>query len=332
MVDRLYSSKSSADKGTLFQLKELVNRKSFGKVPKNNMKATESFFEVVLFAHVIAASNEFKSETADVNELAQKIVSNFVKLTVPPPNESTTSSTEEDSECDEENSSIEDADCDSEESASEEGTETDYVFTYAVDLLTVTLLWYGFCDAIREGDGNRILRYWKFLLAIFRKEKHYNYANEGLNLLAQTMLLSPRQVCEILWSRTVNTRGIEGKNISVDLHMEHLNRRLKIMLRNLRSNINPATAQRAAKALGVVQKVCSQFMAESDITDNKDFHTIPSINKDLSVLIKQLTDSEVFKVKHERQHGSYKNYKPINAIDWTRITGWIKGKIINYNI
>ena len=190
MVDRLYSSKSSADKGTLFQLKELVNRTSFGKVPKNNMKASESVFEVVVFAHVIAASNEFKTETTDVHELAHKIVSNFVKLTVPPLNESTTSSTEEDSECDNEESSFtEDADCDSEESSNEEGPGTDHVFTYAADLLTVSLLWYGFRDAIREGDGNRILQYWKFLLAIFRKEKHYNYAKEGLNLLAQTALI-----------------------------------------------------------------------------------------------------------------------------------------------
>ena len=29
------------------------------------------------------------------------------------------------------------------------------------------------------------------LLPIFRKEKYYNYANEGVNLLAHTVLLSP---------------------------------------------------------------------------------------------------------------------------------------------
>ena len=86
MVDRFYSTKSSADKGTLFQLKELVNRTSFGKNPKNNMKATEDFLEVVLFAHVIAASNQFLSSdgTDNVHEIAQKVTSSFVKLTVPP--------------------------------------------------------------------------------------------------------------------------------------------------------------------------------------------------------------------------------------------------------
>lgn len=317
MVDKLYSSKSSADKGTLFQLKELINRTSFGNNPKNNMKATESFLEVILFAHVITASNQFisssRSETADVHDIAQKISAKFVKLTVPAMNEDSNEETTSPVHVDQD-------------------IDKDHVLAYAVDLLTITLFWYGFRDAIREGDGNRIVRYWKFLLAIFRAEKHYNYANEGFNLIIQTVLLSPRQVSEIMWSRTVNTSGIKGKNIPVDLHMEHLNRRLKIMLQNLRSNVNPSTAQRAAKGLGVVQKVCTQFMAETDITENKDFHTIPCIKKDLSYLIKQLTDSEIFQLKHGRQYNIYNNHKPLfHSINWSKINDWVREKINDYN-
>ena len=72
MVNRLYSSKSSVDKEALFQLKQLINMLSFGKIPKNNMKETESFIEVVLFAHVTAASEEFISKTSDVHEACWK--------------------------------------------------------------------------------------------------------------------------------------------------------------------------------------------------------------------------------------------------------------------
>ena len=43
------------------------------------------------------------------------------------------------------------------------------------------------------------------------------------------------------------------------------------MLHNLRSSINPSTAQRAAKGLGVVQKVCTQFMADNNFNQNKGF-------------------------------------------------------------
>ena len=96
--------------------------------------------------------------------------------------------------------------------------------------------------------------------------------------MAQINLLSPRQVREIKWNRTINTTGRKGKNIPVDLHLEHLNRRLKIMMRNLGSNITPATVARSAKALGIIEQVCSQFSQEIGI-ETKDFHTIPSIEK-----------------------------------------------------
>ena len=60
-----------------------------------------------------------------------------------------------------------------------------------------------------------------FLSDIFRQERHYNYANEAVNLLTQTIMVSPRKVSEIKQSHAVNTTGRVGKNIPVDLHMEH---------------------------------------------------------------------------------------------------------------
>ena len=316
MIDRQYSSRSVADKGTLFQLKQLVNRTSFVKDSKHNMKACEDFLEVVLYGHTIAAAKEvtLTSEECMVNDIAGKIISNFVKITTPNIRDN--------------DSSLED---DSLEGTATEDAEQDSVYTYAVDLLTIGLLWYGFRDAVREGDGDRIVRYWKFLMVIFKTENHYNYANEGFNFLAQTTLLSPRKVSELKWSRTVNTSGRKGKNIPVDLHMEHLNRRLKIMLRHLGSNIMPLTAERTARVLGVVQKVCAQFKAESGITRSKDFHSVPSVKKDLSHISKQLIDSEVFKVLDNRRHNGYLNYKPLfESVNWKKITGWVKEKVSNY--
>ena len=238
LVDRLYSFKSASDKGTLFQLKELVHRTSFGKDPKHNMKNTEDFLETVVFAHITAAANEIiasnDNSLISCHELSKRIVSQFVNINVP--------SSEDTS--------------DAENAATTENTINDSVYLYAVDLLTMGLFWYAYRDAIREGDGDRIMRHWKFLAAIFRQQRHYNYANEGFNLLAQMTLLSPRQATEIKWNRTVNTSGRKGKNVPVDLHMEHLNRKLKIMMQNLGSNITPTTVKRSAKALGIIEHVC----------------------------------------------------------------------------
>ena len=72
--------------------------------------------------------------------------------------------------------------------------------------------------------------------------KIINYAKEGFLLLAQSLLLSCRKTAELKWCRTINTHGCPSKNIPVDLHMEHLNRRLKGMMWNLGLNITPESA------------------------------------------------------------------------------------------
>ena len=65
----------------------------------------------------------------------------------------------------------------------------DGVHLYAVELLTLGLLWHGFHDAIKEGDGERIMRYWKFLLILFKSTNHPNYVKEAVNLLLQYCML-----------------------------------------------------------------------------------------------------------------------------------------------
>lgn len=110
------------------------------------------------------------------------------------------------------------------------------------------LIWHGFHDAIKEADGERILRYWRLLLVVFKSTSHRNYAKEAVNLLYQYHYsLSERQKMQLLWSRCVNTQGFQGKNIPCDLYMEHLNRRLKTVIRGMGGNITPARMQHAAK-------------------------------------------------------------------------------------
>lgn len=79
-----------------------------------------------------------------------------------------------------------------------------------------------------------------------------SYTKEAFNLIVQSLVLSPRKVCELKWSRMVNTQGRKGGNIPCDLHMEHLNCHLKLMMSNLGSNISPKSVERMAKSLGVV--------------------------------------------------------------------------------
>ena len=89
--------------------------------------------------------------------------------------------------------------------------------------------------------------------------------------------------------------------------MEHLNRRLKGMMRGLGSNITPESMQRASKALGVIEAVCTNFEELSNVTLNKDYHSILSFERDLKQLSEQLVRKEVFVIKDNRHHQRHRN-------------------------
>ncbi len=112
--------------------------------------------------------------------------------------------------------------------------------TYARELLTLGLIWLQFYDAVKEGDGDRILLAWKILIPVFKATNHVNYLKEAVNLVLQTQILSQRKAGQLLWSRCINTQGRKGHNLPCDLHQEHLNQRLKGVLRS----VGPMSHQR----------------------------------------------------------------------------------------
>ncbi len=105
------------------------------------MNAAEDFLLLVLHAHTIAAARLILQfmDVPTVSELADKILVNYVHLSSPP--------------------------------ESKAGTPTppdDGVQFYAIEVPSLSLIWHGFHDAIREGDGEIIMRYWKLLLILFK--------------------------------------------------------------------------------------------------------------------------------------------------------------------
>ena len=285
---RFFSAKSF-DKGTLNQLKHLIYRTAVGPDPKNNMKATEDFLYLILCAYIVAAAKQCMEpgEDLDCLSVAKKVVNQFIKITI-----------SEDSQM----------------------HINDGAYNYATDLLTMLLVWHGFHDSVKEGDGDRILLYWKVMLPVFQQSGHYNYAKEAFLLLAQAHFLSDRKATELKWSRTVNVHGRVGCNIPVDLHMEHLNRRLKHMIGNLGSNVHPTAIQRIAKSLGVVDAVCRTFEAEAAASVNKGYCSYPSFARDFNQILLTLEDQKVFEVQEGRTLKSYKSSPFFNSLKWKNIT------------
>ena len=73
-------------------------------------------------------------------------------------------------------------------------TKSDDRFDYACVRLALCMLFRKFDDAVREGDGVRILRCWKIAMRIFRAHHNNKYALASSYLQAATQaILTPRQ-------------------------------------------------------------------------------------------------------------------------------------------
>ena len=182
----------------------------------------------------------------------------------------------------------------------------DNVSEYSKQLLHLGCFYREYSDAIREGDGNRILRCWRYLLPIFLGSGRTNYSCEVLNMLFQhTYALSPRLSFQLLWSRCINVHGRQGKNIPADLHMEHLNRLVKDAVKNLGANKTEKAISRVGRALGTIAPVLSKFDEENFLTTPSGMHKIGSYERDATVVVKELSQVNVFTTVSERKHPSF---------------------------
>ncbi len=116
---------------------------------------------------------------------------------------------------------------------------------------------------------------------------------------------SDRQREQLMWSRCINTKGYPGANIPCDLHMEHLNRRLKTVMRNLGANICPKSVQKAGKSLGAVQHVCHVFEEQTSSSVSSGAHPYPAFGKDFFTVLKALEEESVFVPQCKRHHEKF---------------------------
>ncbi len=119
------------------------------------------------------------------------------------------------------------------------GTTKDDVFNYQSSFMGFGLLLRNFYDAVSEGDGLRVIRCWKFMLPYLKEDGagSRKYALEAFYLLAQVnSLLTPQAAHRLIWNRFYKSKHGPGGNIPLDLALEHYNRLIKVLIRNLGPN------------------------------------------------------------------------------------------------
>ena len=166
---------------------------------------------------------------------------------------------------------------------------------YSSKLLSMGLLAWNFEDAIREGDGDRIIRMWKFLLLFFKQAGKGKYGIEATRLLADVHVnLSADKRYELRWNRTCNIQGGLGNNKPLDLSLEHLNRDFKSNVSAFHAHVTETSVQKTAHAAPIVAKMLATFDEQSFIRQDSGFHAVPSFDKDRTLITEQLIKSAVF--------------------------------------
>ena len=271
--------------------------------PSKNMKGCEDFLLIVLHAHVVAAAKYLIriSSTCESfknpEDISREIVTRFVNFD---PNV--------------------------------EIATQDKMHLYSLQVLTLGLVWHGFNDSLKQGDGDRILTYWKFLLVIFKAGKRHNYCKEAINLLLQYHFLLPKRLAEQMkWSRCINTRGVIGGNIPSDLHLEHLNRRFKNIISNLQSNVTSKVIIRASRSIGLVHNICQTFEQQNGARKKSGKHTRPSFKKECQLISEQLEEQNVFEMLETQCPSSLKYIKClIQDCPTAVLEQWIPTKVTSY--
>ena len=107
--------------------------------------------------------------------------------------------------------------------------------------------------------------------------------------------------------RFVNSTVGAGRNISCDLHMEHLNQALKTAMSGLGANVTKGSIARASKCLKVVTDVATNFDDPAGVPFVSERHSEASYKHDLKLIVEELNKrSQVFHYKPKSHHASFR--------------------------
>ena len=212
----------------------------------------------------------------------------------------------------------------------------DNVYNYHKAKLCYGFVLADFNDAIREGDGERVISLYRILLLIYKSHCCIKYAYTTLMLLVKiTALLKMSQVFRLKWNRACNAIGKRGRNIPLDLQFEHDNNFVKAFLKALGANLNEANAQRVAACLnymilimGTVDKDCKSLGRAGTVRGGKD----PA--ETVKQIVADLMKGTVF-TEYPQRNG-YKGFEKFSSnlydkLDYRQLFIWTKDHLKTWN-
>ena len=179
------------------------------------------------------------------------------------------------------------------EPASTEPTQ-DHLYNYTHQLLILLLLRENHSDAIKLGDGARVLRLYKYFMLFFKVSSCRKYAIAMLHLLAQVnCLLIPRLAHSLVWNPFVNHQGQVDTNHPMDLDVEHDNKYFKNDCHSYRGEFTEKTINRSTERSN--QIVMNFHHETTSVTKPSGIHSRLSTEDDVKALVEHVYSANVYK-------------------------------------
>ena len=312
-----YKSQSLREKGTLYQLREFFDRRGVKASAKDAVNDNREFLHFVTHGFVVLATMYVlgidnlegipshcpsESDSKEVKQdylqaLAKEIVDSLVFPFGVLPSQDM---------CEE--------------------AHPDHKRNYICALMREGLLDMARLDAVKESDGERILRHWRLDFVHFEKHNHYNYRLLTFRFIANVYgLLTPRMAARIINNRTVNTHGGVGHNVSLDLYLEFLNKEVKDDLKRSGPNLSGKVLERIGQSKQVMDELLHMFDQDVELYTGIGRHKKQDWSGEISQLVMELKDENLFHNQPGREFKTFPKFplSSIHSVDRQKLEAWV---------
>ena len=208
-----------------------------------------------------------------------------------------------------------------------ESTPGDDVYNYNCAFMTDCFL-FNFLDAIKEGEGVRIMRQYKYIILYCKADGSHStkYALECLYqfFLVHTLLYE-RDSERFVWNRSVNNSGKKGTNIPLDEDTEHSNNFLKQGIRNLGPNVTENAVQRLSHAESPKASILTNLDDSIKRLLRSGKHSTGTLERDLNELVKRAVEFNIFTELEGRTYKQFSSFRRdrLADLDASSLHKWI---------
>ena len=206
----------------------------------------------------------------------------------------------------------------------------DFVLNHTKCALFLCLLHLNHADAIKLGDGKRIMNSNKHIYLIYKCHKCPKYAFGLLETLVQSsVLLTDRKAHELIWNRTVNYRGEVDSNFPNDLDIEHQNKLFKEQAHSYRGVFTEKAISRVSRSAITTEKILQNYDKVMKVFHPSGKHLSANTHDDTLSLIKQIHERKVYSSVPGRVYAGLRDIdaNPFSDLDGDSLRHWISSSL-----